>query len=111
MDRGEIYLVNLNPTAGKEERGQNRPVLVITKKAFNEVSGTPFVVPITNGGAGFTWKNLTVPLAEAGTITQGVIITSQVRAIDLTDRGATYVEKLPESILDEVVAKVQAYLA
>jgi mRNA-degrading endonuclease toxin of MazEF toxin-antitoxin module len=49
MERGDVYLVSLDPTEGHEQRGR-RPVLILSKAAFNRLTGTPLVVPITGGG-------------------------------------------------------------
>jgi mRNA-degrading endonuclease toxin of MazEF toxin-antitoxin module len=49
MERGDIYLVALDPTAGHEQQGK-RPVLVISPGRFNRLTGVPIVLPITTGG-------------------------------------------------------------
>ena len=49
MRRGDIYLVSLNPTEGREQRGR-RPVLVVSPQAFNEATQLPIICPITSGG-------------------------------------------------------------
>ena len=49
MNRGDIYLVSLDPTAGHEQSG-SRPVLVVSPAEFNEASKLPVILPITNGG-------------------------------------------------------------
>ncbi|HAJ5886443.1 TPA: type II toxin-antitoxin system toxin endoribonuclease PemK, partial [Escherichia coli] len=43
MERGEIWLVSLDPTAGHEQQG-TRPVLIVTPAAFNRVTRLPVVV-------------------------------------------------------------------
>ena len=48
MERGDIYLVCLDPTAGHEQQG-TRPVLLVAPTAFNRLTRTPIVLPITNG--------------------------------------------------------------
>lgn len=48
MERGDIYLVSLDPTSGHEQRG-TRPVLVVSPSAFNRLTKTPVVLPITQG--------------------------------------------------------------
>ncbi|WP_039889405.1 type II toxin-antitoxin system PemK/MazF family toxin, partial [Acidiphilium sp. PM] len=40
MNRGDIYLVDLEPTAGHEQRG-HRPVLVVSPDAFNRLTQCP----------------------------------------------------------------------
>ena len=49
MERGDIYLVALDPTSGKEQQG-TRPVLIVSPGAFNQLTKTPVVLPITGGG-------------------------------------------------------------
>jgi len=49
MERGDIYLVSLDPTSGHEQQG-TRPVLVVSASAFNRLTKTPVVLPITRGG-------------------------------------------------------------
>ena len=50
MNRGDIYLVLLDPTSGHEQKGI-RPVLVVTTEAFNKLTKAPLILPITNGGS------------------------------------------------------------
>ena len=38
MERGDIYLVSLDPTIGHEQQGK-RPVLVISPGKFNRLTG------------------------------------------------------------------------
>ncbi|MBK0285970.1 type II toxin-antitoxin system PemK/MazF family toxin, partial [Salmonella enterica subsp. enterica serovar Infantis] len=48
MDRGEIWLVSLDPTAGHEQSGK-RPVLIVSPASFNKFTRLPVVVPVTSG--------------------------------------------------------------
>ena len=41
-ERGEIYLVSLDPTQGHEQQGR-RPVLVVSPGAFNRLTMVPVV--------------------------------------------------------------------
>jgi len=50
MERGDIYLVSLDPSAGHEQQGK-RPVLVVSPGRFNRLTGVPIVLPITTGGS------------------------------------------------------------
>ena len=50
MQRGDIWLVSLDPTAGHEQQG-TRPVVIVSPAAFNDLTGTPVVLPITTGGS------------------------------------------------------------
>jgi mRNA interferase ChpB len=105
-ERGQIYHVNLDPTAGHEQRGF-RPVLVVTQKLFN-TSGTPIVCPITHGGSHARNQGFAVELH--GTKTDGVVLCHQLRAVDLQARNARYIETAPQDILDEIMARIAAIL-
>ncbi len=47
MNRGDIFIVSLDPTSGHEQQG-TRPVLIVSPAAFNRLTRTPIVLPITS---------------------------------------------------------------
>ncbi len=104
MERGDIWHVDLNPTRGREQANP-RYVLILTPKAFNQL-GTPIVAPITSGGDFAREKGFAVSLSGAGTHASGVILCHQIRALDLKSRGAKFSEKVPEFIMEDVLARV-----
>jgi mRNA interferase ChpB len=105
MERGDIYLVSLDPTSGLEQQG-TRPVLVVSASAFNRLTKTPVVLPITTGGNFVRTAGFAVSLAGANTNTTGVVRCDQPRALDLTSRNARKLESVPAAIIDEVLAKL-----
>ena len=105
MERGDIYLVSLDPTKGHEQQGR-RPVLVVSPGAFNRLTKVPIVLPITSGGRFARTAGFAVSLTDAGTRTSGVIRCDQPRALDLGARGGRRLESVPEAIVDEVLAKL-----
>lgn len=105
MKRGEIYLVSLDPTSGREQQG-TRPVLVVSPTPFNRVTKIPIVLPITSGGDFARTRGFAVSLSGAGTETTGVIRCDQPRALDLAARRARKLESVPEPIMDEVLARL-----
>ncbi|MFM8607769.1 MAG: type II toxin-antitoxin system PemK/MazF family toxin [Hyphomicrobiales bacterium] len=107
MDRGEIWLVSLEPVLGKEQQGR-RPVLIISPKRFNDVTGVPIVLPITTGGNFARVQGFAVSLMGAGTETTGVVRCDQPRALDLKARNGKKLEQLPASIVEDVLARVGA---
>jgi mRNA-degrading endonuclease toxin of MazEF toxin-antitoxin module len=107
MERGDIYLVSLDPTSGHEQRGA-RPVLVVSASAFNRVTRVPVVVPITRGGGFARTAGFAVSLEGAGTRTTGVARCDQPRALDLGSRNARKLESAPPAVIDEVLAKLAA---
>jgi mRNA interferase ChpB len=109
MERGDIYLVLLDPTSGHEQRG-TRPVLIVSPGNFNRLTKTPVVLPITTGGTFARTAGFAVSLGDAGTNTTGVVRCDQPRAIDLSSRNARKLESVPPAIVDEVLAKLATVL-
>ncbi|ASK94871.1 type II toxin-antitoxin system PemK/MazF family toxin (plasmid) [Xanthomonas citri pv. malvacearum] len=109
MDRGDVYLVSLDPTSGHEQQG-TRPVLIVSSSAFNRLTKTPVVLPITSGGNFARTAGFTVSLMGAGTNTTGVVRCDQPRALDLASRRGRKLETVPSPIMDEVLAKLSAIL-
>lgn len=105
MERGDIYLVSLDPTAGHEQQGK-RPVLVVSPGAFNRLTKTPVVLPITSGGNFARTAGFAVSLMGAGTSTTGIVRCDQPRALDLGARNGRKLERAPDAIMDEVIAKL-----
>ena len=105
MERGDIWLVSLDPTAGHEQQGA-RPVLIVSPAPFNKLTGTPVVLPITTGGSFARRRGFAVSLQGAGTRTTGVIRCDQTRALDVGARNGTRVETVPDQIMEEVLARL-----
>jgi mRNA interferase ChpB len=108
MKRGDIYMVDLEPTQGKEQRG-HRPVVIVSPDAFNQATNLPVILPITNGGSFARRLGFAVPLA--GTKTIGVVRCDQPRVLDLNARNGRKVESLPTVIIDDVLARVATIFA
>lgn len=109
MERGDIYVVSLDPTQGHEQQGR-RPVLILSPERFNRITGTPLVVPITTSGGFVRNIGFAVSLSGAGTQTTGVVRCDQPRALDMQARAGRRVESVPASIVEEVLAKVATLL-
>jgi mRNA interferase ChpB len=103
MNRGDIYLVSLDPTEGREQRG-SRPILVVSPSEFNEATKLPVICPITSGGDFARRIGFAVPIT--GIKTTGVVRCDQPRVLDLSARNARKVDTLPLPIMDEVLAKL-----
>ena len=78
VSRGEIWLINLDPTLGSEIQ-KTRPCVVISPQEMNDYLRTVIVAPMTSKGraAGFR-----VPITHDGK--KGLILLDQLRAIDKT---------------------------
>lgn len=102
MKRGDVYMVDLEPTQGREQRG-HRPVVIVSPDDFNRATGLPVILPITNGGE-FA-RRIGFAVALAGTKTTGAVRCDQPRVLDLHARNGRKVETLPEAIMAEILAK------
>ncbi len=104
--QGDIVTVALDPVVGSEIRG-TRPVLVLSNAEFNR-SGRALVAAITQGGNYDRVAGWAVTLVGCGSQTQGAVVLSQCRMIDLAACGAKRVESVPPEVLEEALAKLQA---
>lgn len=103
MNRGDIYLVSLDPTSGHEQNGK-RPVLIVSPRDFNQITKLPVILPITNGGEFAQQRGFAVPIS--GIKTTGIVRCDQPRTIDMGARRGRKVDKLPEHLMDEVLARM-----
>lgn len=102
MRRGDVYMVDLEPPHGREQRG-HRPVVIVSPDDFNRATSLPVILPITTGGDFARRIGFAVPLT--GTKTTGVVRCDQPCVLDLNARSGRKIESLPASILDEILAK------
>ncbi len=107
-DRGDVLHLDLDPALGIEQQGL-RYVLVLTVSDFNRF-GLALVAPITQGGQFARENGFTVSMMGAGMNTQGIVLCNQVRMLDFKYRGGKVVESTPETIVEEVLARVRTLL-
>ena len=53
--RGEVYLIELDPTRGSEIR-KTRPCLIVSPDELNQHLRTVIVAPMTTGGQAYPWR-------------------------------------------------------
>lgn len=76
VSRGEIWLINLDPTIGSEIR-KTRPCVVVSPQELNDHLRTVIVAPMTTGGRPASFR---VPITHDGK--KGLILLDQIRSID-----------------------------
>ena len=106
MERGEIWFVDLEPTRGREQP-KARYAMILSPKVVNQ-HGTQIIAPITGGGQFARTSGFAVSLSGAGTQATGVVLCHQIHAIDIKARGGRFVEKAPDFVVDEVLARVSS---
>lgn len=77
---------------------------------FNKLTRLPVVVPVTSGGNFARTAGFTVSLDGAGTKTTGVIRCDQPGTLDLVARNGKRLERIPEGVINEVLARLEAIL-
>jgi mRNA interferase MazF len=104
-DQGDIIFLELDPQAGHEQKGK-RPALVVSNNTYNQFTRIAMVCPITNTKRGFP---LHVELDER-TVTTGVVMCEQVKALDINARNMSFREKAPRDIVEEVADIVISFV-
>jgi len=108
FERGDVVSVPLDPVVGHEQRG-TRPALVLTTKDFNKL-GDVLVAPITQGGDFARHAGFAVTLTGTGCKTQGVALVNKIRMMDLAARGAKRVERVPQVVIEDALARISGLL-
>jgi len=89
------------PQAGHEQAGR-RPAFVLSPRAYNKTVGLFVVCPITSQVKGYPFE---VQLSASGTV-RGVVLADQLKSLDWKVRKAEFIETAPQSVIDEVTAKI-----
>jgi mRNA interferase MazF len=97
-DRGDVVWIDLNPQAGSEQAGR-RTCLVLSPQLYNGRSGLAVFCPITNQVKGYPFE-VALP---TGLTTTGVVLADHVKSLDWRARKADFREKLPESVVQDVI--------
>ena len=106
-EQGDIIAISFNPTKGHEQAGY-RPALVVSPASFNAQTGTLWACPITNTQRGWAFET---SLDGTGLQTTGAIRADQIKTLDFNARRFSFKEKVPSSILNDVLAKIRAVIA
>jgi len=104
VKRGEIWLINLDPTVGSEVR-KSRPCVIVSPPELNRYLRTVIVAPMTSKGFAAPFR---VPLTHAGT--KGLIVLDQLRAVD-NMRLAKRLGTVSGRTLGAVLTKLQEVFA
>ena len=104
-ERGDVVWISFNPQAGHEQ-AEHRPAVVLSPKAYNRKVGLAILCPITNQSKGYPFE---VALPKEADVT-GVILSDQVKNLDWRVRKAEFKARLPEAVINEVLAKLGTLL-
>jgi mRNA interferase MazF len=102
VHRGDIVIVELNPTRGSEQRG-TRPCLIVQNDIGNANAPTTIVVPFTTsfGDRLYPFEVL-VKAAESPLSEDSVALCSQIRTVSIAQRITENIGAIPGDRMDEV---------
>ena len=95
-ERGDIVWMNLNPALGHEQKGR-RPSLVISPKFYNQKAGLVLICPITSKAKGYGFE-----VALQTNLVQGVVLTDQLRTVDMRVRKMKLMGRAPVATMELV---------
>lgn len=100
--RGDIVVVELDPTRGSEQRG-TRPCLVVQNNVGNENAPTTIVVPFTTSfGERLYPFEVLVKADECNLQEDSVALCSQIRTVSIEHRITTVVGSIPDERMKDV---------
>ena len=102
--RGDVFLVQLDPTRGGEIR-KSRPCVVVSPDDLNAHVRTVIVAPLTKGGHAYPFR---VPCRFGGK--DGFVVVDQIRAVDV-ERFAQRLGRLTPATLNRSLEVLQAMFA
>ena len=98
--RGDVYLVSLDPTRGREIR-KTRPCVIVSPDELNAHLSTFLVAPMTTGGHPYPFR-----IACRFQKKDGYIVLDQLRTVD-RDRLVRRLGQLHPRTLSKILAVLQ----
>jgi mRNA interferase ChpB len=112
-DRGDIVHLNFAPAAGREFTGPHYG-LVISTIHFSRGTGLCIVLPATtkfHADQRMLQTPLMIELPPLeGLNARGWVYSHQIKTIDYRERGATFITKVPDDFLIDVMDRSRAFI-
>ncbi|KAF1080159.1 MAG: Programmed cell death toxin MazF [Candidatus Rifleibacterium amylolyticum] len=96
-DRGDVVWIDFDPSLGHEQAGR-RPGLILSSQKYHQKVGLAIVCPITSRAKGYPFE---VPIPE-GFKVKGVILSDQLKCIDLSERNVDLIFTIPDTVVESV---------
>jgi len=104
-ERGDLVWLQFNPQSGHEQAGK-RPALVISPSSYNGKVGLSLLCPVTSKMKGYPFEVIIpndLPI-------EGSILSDQIKSLDWQSRKASFICKVPNETLAEVISKIELLL-
>ena len=105
-DRGDLVWLEFSPHSGHEQSG-HRPAFIVSPLAYNRKTGLALVCPLTTQVKGYPFE---VPVPP-GLKAKGAILSDQLKSLDWQARHAKFMERTPNALIAEVLAKAVTLLS
>jgi len=102
--RGDVHLVRLDPTLGREIR-KTRPCLVVSPDELNQHLSTVIVAPMTTGGHAYPWR-----VACRFQNRTGFVALDQLRTVD-SERLVKRLGRLSSGTTTDILETLQEMFA
>ena|SRR5688572_13296928 len=102
--RGEVYLIELDPTRGSEIR-KTRPCLIVSPDELNQHLRTVIVAPMTTGGQAYPWR-VRCRFSDRS----GFVALDQMRTVD-SERLVRRLGRIAPGTLTTVLTALQEMFA
>jgi len=93
------------PTKGHEQTGL-RPAIVISKEKFNKYTNMAIICPITTNTKTFPTHYELLNTKKV----KGSVLCEHIRSIDFNARKLSFVEKIKENELEEIIDIINAII-
>lgn len=102
--RGDIVTVELNPTEGSEQRGTNRPCVVIQNDVGNQYSPTTIIAPVTKQYDPSDVYPFEVEVLSSNTALDhdSVVDLSQICVVDIDNRIRKNIGSVPSGKMGKI---------
>ncbi len=100
VQRGDVYLVGLDPTQGGEIQ-KTRPCLIVSPDELNAHLRTFIVAPMTTGGHAYPFR---IPCRFQGRA--GYVVLDQIRTVD-QERLARRLGRLAPDVVEKALLTLQ----
>ena len=104
VKRGDIWLVNLDPTVGSEIQ-KSRPCVVVSPAEMHDHLRTAIIAPLTSKGFAAPFR---IPVTHAGQT--GLMLLDQIRTVDKV-RLVKKLGSVPAKTLSQTLATLQEIFA
>ena len=106
VNQGDVIWLDFDPWVGSEQKGR-RPALVVSNEKYHKITQKRAIVcPITN-----TDRNYPAHVRMGSdSVVQGVVLTDQVKVVDLVSRKHDFIERATDEVVSEVLDIIKDFM-